>query len=468
MNFLERFFKIRENNTTIRREIYAGSVSFLAVAYILAVNPAILSETGMPQGGVLCATALAGFAGTLAMSLLANAPLVLAPAMGLNAFFAYTVVIGMGFSWQLALFAVFLEGIIFILLSATSLRSRLIDAIPMQLKYAMGAGIGLFITLIAFKSAHIVEAHPATLITMHNFTSDSFGTSGISAVLAFAGILFTGYMFHKRVPGALLLGIFVTWLCGIYCEITGIYEVNAEKGFYSMIPSFSLDSYLTPFREFAGTFCAAFQTDNWQCTASTSSGWSLLFSLDFLIVCFAFLFTDFFDTVGTVNGAVVNTPLMKEDGTIPRLKQIMLADSIATFTGAILGTSTTTTFAESAAGINAGARTGMAALSASLLFLLSLLLSPVFMAIPGFATAPALVVVGLLMAKALCHIDLNQLSSAIPAYLLIAGTVFTYSVSDGLGMGIISWTLLNCLQKGKVNIFMWVITILFILKYILL
>ena len=466
MDFLERFFKLRDNDTTVRKEIYTGMVTFLAVSYILAVNPEILSSTGMPRGGLFYVTAIAAFAGTLAMALIANAPLALAPAMGLNAFFAYSVVSTMGYSWQFALFAVVVEGIIFFLLSLSSIREKIINAIPLPLKYAMGAGVGLFITLIAFKSAHIIQAHPVTLVTIRDFFGPDFNTAGISALLALFGILFSAFLMQRNIPGTLLWGILGTWGLGIICQLTGIYHVDPAQGFHSLLPVFSSTALSAPFNEFCTLFGSAFKTDQWMCKTAGVSGVQLLYSMDFAVICFAFLFTDFFDTVGTVSGTVANTPLMKKNGEIVRLKRILLADSIATFAGGVLGTSTTTTFAESAVGIRAGARTGLAALTCAFLFLVSLVCAPVFLAIPGFATAPALVIVGFLMIRSVIHIDWEDIAGAVPAYILIAGIVFTYSISDGLGLGVISYTVLNCWRKGKVHWILWCISLLFVAKYL--
>ncbi len=466
MNLLERFFKLRENNTTARKEVYAGTIMFMAVAYILAVNPDILSSTGMPRGGLFYVTAFAAFVGTLAMAFIANTPLVLAPAMGLNAFFAYSVVKVMGFSWQFALFAIVIEGVIFFLLSLSSVREKIIEAIPLSLKYAMGAGVGLYITLIAFKNAHIIQAHPVTLITIQDFFGPDFYTAGISSLLALTGILFSASLMKHKIPGDLLWGILGTWALGILCQLTGIYHVNPETGFYSLLPNFSTTALSEPFHEFCRLFGSAFEVNKWSCKTADVSGWQLLLSADFAVICFAFLFTDFFDTVGTVNGAVAGTPLMKKDGTIPRLKKILLADSIATFSGGVLGTSTTTTFAESAVGIRAGARTGLSALICAFCFLLSLLAAPIFLAIPGFATAPALVVVGFLMIRSITYINWDDIADAVPAYILLVGIVFTYSISDGLGLGVISYTLLNCRSKGKVHWILWIISLLFFAKYL--
>ena len=343
MNLLERFFKLRENNTSVRKEIYTGTITFMAVAYILAVNPDILSSTGMPRAGLFYVTAFAAFIGTLAMAFIANSPLALAPAMGLNAFFAYSVVKIMGFSWQFALFTIVVEGIIFFLLSLSSIREKIINAIPLSLKYAMGAGVGLYITLIAFKNAHIIKAHPVTLMTIQDFFGPDFHTAGISSLLALVGILFSAFLMHRKIPGDLLWGILATWGLGIICQLTGVYHVAPANGFYSLLPDFNSTAFTRPFYEFCQMFGSAFDIDQWSYKGSEVSGLQLLLSADFAVICFAFLFTDFFDTVGTVNGAVAGTPLMDKDGTIPRLKRILLADSIATFAGAVLGTSTTTT-----------------------------------------------------------------------------------------------------------------------------
>ena len=466
MNLPERLFKLRENNTSVRKEIYAGIITFLAVAYILAVNPDILSSTGMPRGGIFYVTAIAAFIGTLAMAFVANAPLALAPAMGLNAFFAYSVVQTLGFSWQFALFAIVVEGVVFFFLSLSSIREKIINAIPLSLKYATGAGVGIYITLIAFKNAHIVKAHPVTLVTIQNFFGPDFHTAGISAILALAGILFSAFLMHRKTPGDLLWGILGTWVLGIICQLTGIYHVDPANGFYSLLPNFSSTALTEPFYEFCRMFGSAFKIDQWSCPRSEVSGLKLLLSADFAVICFAFLFTDFFDTVGTVNGAVAGTPLMNKDGSITRLKKILLADSIATFAGGVLGTSTTTTFAESAVGIRAGARTGLSTMFCAFCFLVSLLAAPIFLAIPGFATAPALVVVGFLMIKSITYIDLNDIASAIPAYILMVSIVFTYSISDGLGLGVISYTVLNCRSKGKINWILGVISLLFVVKYL--
>ena len=466
MNLLEKLFKLKENNTTIRREIYTGTIIFMTVSYILAVNPDILASTGMSRGGLFFVTALAAFAGSLVMGLLANSPLALAPAMGLNAFFAYSVVGGLGFSWQFALFAVVVEGIIFFLLSLGSIREKIIEAIPLQLKYAMGAGVGLFITLIAFKNAYIIQDHPATFLTIQDFFGTKFHTAGISAILALAGVLFSAYLMHRNIAAALLFGILGTWGAGIICQLTGVYHVDAANGFFSLLPQFSFSTFSDSLHGFFNLFGSAFNHHEWINKSGDVRGFSLLFSADFAVICLAFLFTDFFDTVGTVNGAVVNTPLMKKDGTIPGLKKILLADSIATFLGGVMGTSTTTTFAESAVGINAGARTGLAAVTCAIWFLISLIAAPIFLSIPGFATAPALIIVGFLMIRAVLNIDWNDIAGAVPAYLLITGVVFTYNISDGLGLGIISYTILNCRTKGRVNWLLIVISLLFVAKYL--
>lgn len=466
MNFLERIFKIKENGTTVKQEIYTGVVTFLAVSYILAVNPDILSSTGMDRGGLFIVTAVAAFIGTMSMALIANYPLVLAPAMGLNAFFAYSVVLMMGYSWQFALFAVVVEGIVFFLMTVTSIREKIINSIPMPLKYAMGAGIGLYITLIAFKNAHIIRDHQVTLLTIQDFFGPAFHTEGISGILAITGVIISAYLMNKKIMGALLIGILSTWVLGIICQLTGVYHVVPEEGFYSLLPKFSADAFTQPFHGFCELFGSAFDVDQWKGVKTGKTGWSLLLSADFAVICFAFLFTDFFDTVGTISGAVVNTPLMDKNGHIPRLKGALLADSIATFAGGVMGTSTTTTFAESAIGVSAGARTGLSSFTAGILFLVSLVLAPIFLAIPGFATAPALIIVGFLMIKSILNVDWNDIAGAVPAYLLITGIVFTYNISDGLGLGIMAYAILNCGTKGKVHWLLWIISLLFVIKYI--
>jgi AGZA family xanthine/uracil permease-like MFS transporter len=465
MNFMEKLFKLKENNTTIKSELYTGTLMFLTVSYILAVNPDILSSTGMSRGGIFYVTALASAFGTLVMAFFSNCPLVLAPAMGLNAFFAYTVVGLMGFSWQFALFAVVFEGILFLLMSICSIREKIVNAIPLSLKYAMGAGIGLFITFIAFKNSHIIQSHPVTFITVQNFFGPNFHTSGISALLALGGVLFSSLLLHLNISAALLLGILATWVAGIICQLTGVYHVDVANGFYSLLPQFKANVFAESFEGLKTLLGAAFDYSQWTCKNTNLSGIDLLFSANFAVVCFAFLFTDFFDTVGTVNGAIVNTPLMDKDGQIPKLKRILIADSIATLGGGLLGTSTTTTFAESAIGIRAGARTGLAAFTAGVLFLVSLFFAPIFLAIPGFATAPALIIVGFLMIKSTLNIQWDDVAGAMPAYLLITGIVFTYSISEGLGIGVISYVILNCRIKNRVSWLLVVIALLFVLKY---
>ena len=466
MNLLEKIFKIKANNTTVRRELYTGTITFLTVSYILAVNPEILSSTGMHRGGLFFVTAIAACIGTAVMALVANSPLALAPAMGLNAFFAYSVVNDMGYSWQFALFAVIVEGVIFFLLSIGSIREKIIDAIPLPLKYAMGAGVGIYITLIAFKSAYIIKGDPNTLVTLQDFFGSHFHTRGISAILALGGVLLSAYLMHRKVSAALLFGILGTWVAGIICQLLGIYHVDPDNGFYTLIPPFNIATFAESWYGLGDLFLAAFDYEHWACKDSGTSGLALLKSVDFAVVCLAFLFTDFFDTVGTVSGAVANTPLMQKDGKIPGLKRIMIADSIATLFGGVMGTSTTTTFAESAVGIRAGARTGLAALTCAGGFLFSLIGAPVFLAIPGFATAPALIFVGFLMIKSILHIDWDDVAGAVPAYLLIVGIVFSYSISDGLGFGIISYTILNFRNKGRVSWLMVILSLLFIAKYV--
>ena len=296
MNLLEKIFKLKENETTVRREIYTGTIIFLTISYILAVNPDILSNAGMHRGGVFYATALAAFAGTLGMALIANSPLALAPAMGLNAFFAYSIVGNMGYSWQIALFAIVLEGVLFFMMSVSSIREKIVNAIPLPLKYAMGAGVGLFITLIAFKNAYIIQDHPVTLLTIQNFTGPKFHTAGISGLLAIVGVLFSSYLLHRNVAAALLFGILTTWLLGIICQLTGIYHVDPQNGFFSLLPDFDTASLTEPFYAFCDLFGAAFDIENWKHKGSGSTGLSLLLSADFAVVCLAFLFSSYLTT----------------------------------------------------------------------------------------------------------------------------------------------------------------------------
>ena len=455
---LEKFFKLKENKTDVKTEIMAGITTFMTMAYILAVNPNILSAAGMDAHAVLIATALAAFVGTAMMALFANYPFALAPGMGLNAYFAYTVVLNMGYSWQIALMAVFVEGIIFIILSLTNVREAIFNAIPMTLKSAVSVGIGLFIAFIGLQNAKIVVNSDATLLTYQSFKGDTFHSIGIGAILALIGVLITAILLVKRVKGGILLGIIITWILGIICELVGIYVPNPDAGMYSVIPS-ALVSF--DFSSFGQTFGQVFKAD-----------FSGIRILDFIVVMFAFLFVDLFDTLGTLIGVASKADMLDKDGKLPRIKGALMADAVATSVGAIFGTSTTTTFVESASGVTEGGRTGLTAITTGLLFLLALIFSPLFLTIPSFATAPALIIVGFYMMGAVVKINFEDMSEAIPSFLCIIAMPLAYSISEGIAIGVISWTLLNLLtgkaKDKKISILMYVLTVLFILKYIFL
>ena len=454
---LEKFFKLKENNTNVKTEVMAGITTFMTMAYILAVNPNILSETGMDANAVLIATALASFVGTMLMALLANYPFALAPGMGLNAYFAYTVVIGMGYSWQIALLAVFFEGLLFIVLSLTNVREAIFNAIPMTLKSAVSVGIGLFIAFIGLQDAKLVVNSDATLVTYQPF-KENVQSVGVGAVLALIGVLITAILLIKKVKGGILFGILATWILSMLCEVIGIYVPNPDAGMYSVIPSsiVSLD-----FSSFGTTFGQVFKAD-----------FSAIKIMDLIVIMFAFLFVDMFDTLGTLIGVASKADMLDKDGKLPRIKPALLADAIATSVGAVFGTSTTTTFVESASGVTEGGRTGLTAVVTGLLFLLALVFSPLFLAIPSFAIAPALITVGFYMMGSVLKIDFDDMSEAIPAFLCIAAMPLAYSISEGITIGVISWTLINLItgkaKEKKISIVMYILTVLFIIKYIVL
>lgn len=455
---LEKFFKLKENRTDVKTEIMAGITTFMTMAYILAVNPSILSAAGMDANAVLIATALAAFVGTAMMALFANYPFALAPGMGLNAYFAYTVVLNMGYSWQIALMAVFVEGLVFIVLSLTNVREAIFNAIPMTLKSAVSVGIGLFIAFIGLQNAKIVVNSDATLLTYQTFKGDTFHSIGIGAILALIGVLVTAILLVRKIKGGILLGIIITWGLGIICELTGIYVPNPDAGMYSVIPS-AIVSF--DFSSFGHTFGQVFKAD-----------FSNIRILDFIVVMFAFLFVDLFDTLGTLIGVASKADMLDKDGKLPRIKGALMADAVATSVGAVFGTSTTTTYVESASGVTEGGRTGLTAITTGILFLLALIFSPLFLTIPSFATAPALIIVGFYMMGAVVKINFDDMAEAIPAFLCIIAMPLAYSISEGIAIGVISWTLLNLLtgkaRDKKISILMYVLTVLFILKYIFL
>lgn len=446
---LEKMFKLKENGTDVKTEVIGGLTTFMAMAYILAVNPAILSASGMDPQAILIATALAAFVGTLCMALIANYPFALAPGLGLNAYFAYTVCGSMGYSWQLALLAVFVEGLIFLVLSLTNVREAIFDAIPLQLKKGVSVGIGLFVAFIGLQNGSIVVNSDSTLVTLVNF-GENFKEVGICALLALIGLIVISVLYVKNVKGSILIGIIVTWILGIIAQLTGLYEGA------SVLPVWS-DFNIGAIGE---TFGRCFTKD-------AVANFRIL---DFIVIMFSFLFVDIFDTLGTLIGCADKAKMLDEEGKLPRIKQALLADAIATSVGAVLGTSTTTTFVESSSGVSEGARTGLASVVTGLLFLVAIVLSPVFIAIPGFATSPALIFVGFLMITAIKDIRFDNAIEAIPAYLALLAMPILYSISDGIAVGVISYVLLHVFTgKAKdVKPLMYILAILFILKYIFL
>ena len=428
---LKKLFGFNPKQTTVKTEIFAGITTFLTMSYILAVNPAMFSELeGMPAGAVFTSTALAAIVGCLAMAFWGKLPFGLAPGMGLNAFFVYTVCLGMGYSWQFALTAVFIEGLIFIVLTLTNVREAIVNAIPTNLKYAIGGGIGLFIAFIGLQSGGLIVDNGATLVALGDITSGP-------ALLALIGIIITGVMYVMNVPAAILLGIVITMIIGIPLGVTEF------KGIVSHPQS------IEPI------FCK-FQFDN-------------IFSLDMLVVVFTFLFIDLFDTVGTLVGVCTKANMIDKNGNIYRIKEAFMADSIATTAGAMLGTSTTTTYVESATGISQGGRSGLTAFAVAVCFAVALFFSPLFLSIPAAATTPALVIVGLLMLEPIVRIPFGNYSESIPAFICIIIMPLSYSISNGIMLGMISYVVLNVLCGKFKNItpVMYILAVLFVLKFIL-
>ncbi len=429
---LEKFFQLKANKTNYRTEILAGITTFMTMAYILAVNPDILSATGMDKGAVFTATALASIVATLIMAFVAKLPFALAPGMGLNAFFAFTVVLGMGYSWQFALTAVFIEGIIFLLLTAFNIREIIVNSIPLNMKHSVSAGIGLFIAFIGLHNAGIVTSNPATLVSLGDITS-------APAITALIGLILTGVLLALKVKGALLIGIVASTLIGIPLGVTHLPE---GIKLVSLPPS--IDSVF-------------FQFD-----------FSKVFTVDMVVVLFTFLFVDMFDTVGTLVGVSSKAGMLDEKGNVPRAKQALFADAVGTTVGAMLGTSTVTTYVESASGVSEGGRTGLTSLTVAGMFLLALFFAPLFIMIPGAATAPALIMVGLFMLSPIQKIDLNDFTEAIPAFLTIIIMPLTYSIAEGIVFGMLSYVFLKMLT-GKfrdLSITMYIIALLFIAKIV--
>ena len=451
----EKVFKLKENKTNVRTEVVAGITTFMTMAYILAVNPSILGDAGMDPTAVLLATALASFIGTAAMAFMANLPFALSAGMGLNAYMAYTVCLGMGYPWQVALLAVFVEGLIFVVLSLTNIREAIFNAIPLALKRGVSVGIGLFIAFIGLQNAGL-SVDGATLVELVDFTQN-FTSKGISALLCVIGVLITAALYIKNVKGSILIGIVATWGLGMICQLVGLYVPNPELGCYSLFPTMAW----TDFSKLGETFGQCFTVD-----------FSVIKPLEFIVVIFAFLFVDIFDTLGTLIGVATKADMLDEEGRLPGIKPALLADAIGTTAGAVLGTSTVTTFVESASGVAAGGRTGLTALVTGLLFLVSMFFAPIFTAIPSFATAPALIMVGFLMFSGITELkfDDDKLTETIPAYLAILAMPLFYSISEGIALGIISYVVLNvvCGKAKKVTPLMYVLAALFILKYIFL
>ncbi|MGI6211325.1 MAG: NCS2 family permease [Anaerovoracaceae bacterium] len=444
---MEKFFKLEENGTNVRLEISSGITTFLAMVYILAVNPSILSAAGMDAGSVFTATCVSAAIGCFCMAFMANYPVALASGMGLNAYFAYTVVpnlveSGVQNAWQIALTAVLVEGIVFILLSATNFREMLVNDIPANLKHAITAGIGLFITIIGLKNAGIVVGtKDSTLI--------GFGDLATPQVaLAIIGILIVAVLYHYNVRGYILIGILVTWVLGMIAQLTGWYVVDVKDGVYSLFPSFSSENFLPADKNiFAFDFA-----------------WAGSHLLDFTVVVFSFLFVDIFDTVGTLIGVASKGNLLDENGNLPNAKGALLSDAIATVVGACLGTSTVTSYVESTAGVANGGRTGLTAVTTGILFLISLFLSPIFLAIPSFATTPALVWVGLLMLSSIKEVDFSgDTADAVGAFMAIIMMPFTSSIANGIMWGMLTWVLLKVFTKKAKDVrpIMWVVFVLF-------
>lgn len=430
---LEKVFKLSEHNTNVKTEIIAGITTFMTMAYILVVNVNILGETGMDRNAIFAATAIAAFVGCLAMGILANYPIALAPGMGLNAFFAYTVVLGMGHTWQFALCAVLIEGIIFIILTATNVREKIIDCIPPVLKHAVTAGIGLFIAFIGLANAGLV-VNGSTILALGNMRDPL-------VILTIVGIIIASILIAKNVKGAFLIAMLIISAIGMVLGLVALPEGIISTSVPSVKPLF-LQAFSVPTNE--------------------------IFSLQMLVIVVTFLFVDLFDTVGCLVGVASKGNLLDKDGKLPRAKQALFADAIATTAGAMLGTSTVTSYVESAAGIGEGGRTGLTAVTTGILFLLSLLFAPLFIAVPTQATSPVLIIVGVMMASSLKEIDFNDFTNAIPAFLTLAMMPFAYSIADGIIFGIISFTVLK-LATGKskeVNIYLIVLSILFMLKFV--
>ncbi|WP_296256941.1 NCS2 family permease [uncultured Ezakiella sp.] len=432
---MEKFFKLKEHGTDVKTEIIAGLTTFMTMAYILAVNPMLLGAAGMDAGGVFTATALSAGVATIIMALYAKYPFALAPGMGLNAYFAFTVCLGLGYDWQFAITAVLVEGFIFIILSFLKAREAIFDLIPLSLKKAVSAGIGLFIALIGMQNAGIIVANDATLVGLGSLVEKP-------AIVAICGLLIISILYARNVKGALLIGIIASTIIGIPLGVT---ELPESFKIFSLPPSLS---------EVAFKFV----------------GFDQIMTKEFWIVVTTFLFVDIFDTVGTLAGVASKSGMLDKDGKLERVSQALTADSIGTIFGACMGTSTVTTFVESSAGVAEGGRTGLTSLTTAIMFLLALFIAPLFAIIPGAATAPALIIVGVFMMGQVGEIDWHDLTEAVPAFLAIAMMPFAYSIAEGIVFGIISYTIVKSFtgKSKNVSILMWVLSVLFVLRYIFL
>lgn len=449
---MEKLFKLKEHNTTVKTEVMAGITTFLTMAYILAVNPNMLSASGMDSGAVFTATALASALATFIMAFWANYPIALSAGMGLNAYFAYTVCLGqlqgIDDPWKIALAAVLVEGIIFIILSFFKLRETIVNAIPENLKYGITSGIGLFIAFVGLKGAGVVVSDDSTLVALGNFGRPE-------VALCLIGILVIAVMNHYNVKGSILWGILITWVLGIIAQLTGWYVVDPDAGAASLIPSLSASSFIPP--SISSTFC------------KFDFAWIGSHVSEFVVIVFSFLFVDMFDTIGTVIGVAEKADLLDEDGNLPRVGRVLMADAIGTVAGSMLGTSTVTSFVESSSGVAEGGKTGLTAMTIGILFLVALFLSPIFLAIPSFATAPALVIVGFFMASSIKKMEFDgDLADAVGGYLAFLMMPLTYSIANGIMFGVLAWFIIKVCtgQLKKIHPVMYIVCALFIIRVI--
>ena len=449
---MEKLFKLKEHNTTVKTEVMAGITTFLTMAYILAVNPNMLSASGMDSGAVFTATALASALATFIMAFWANYPIALSAGMGLNAYFAYTVCLGqlqgIDDPWKIALAAVLVEGIIFIILSFFKLRETIVNAIPENLKYGITSGIGLFIAFVGLKGAGVVVSDDSTLVALGNFGRPE-------VALCLIGILVIAVMNHYNVKGSILSGILITWVLGIIAQLTGWYVVDPDAGAASLIPSLSASSFIPP--SISSTFC------------KFDFAWIGSHVSEFVVIVFSFLFVDMFDTIGTVIGVAEKADLLDEDGNLPRVGRVLMADAIGTVAGSMLGTSTVTSFVESSSGVAEGGKTGLTAMTTGILFLVALFLSPIFLAIPSFATAPALVIVGFFMASSIKKMEFDgDLADAVGGYLAFLMMPLTYSIANGIMFGVLAWFIIKVCtgQLKKIHPVMYIVCALFIIRVI--